>query len=154
MSDKEWRFLDKWAELIMVLATIVPPFMTIVFMVDGGVVSIAILALFWAIFPPAAPVSGFQMLNINYFQGTLIFGFFNIVFAFQVIRFIRGKSGKIKTLAAGAMTIVVPLIAFIFAMRYMIMFQYFTYVGPIPIQFVIGLLLMHFVPPEEPTTPW
>jgi hypothetical protein len=157
MSDKEWRFLDKWAELIMVLATIVPPFMTVLYSInDGGMsgMNIAILALFWGIFPPVGSVGGFQILNGYYLHTSLSLGFFNIIFAFQVILFIRGKSSKRKTLAVGAMTIIVPLIAFVSAMQYMVSFESFAYIGPIPIQPVIGLLLMRFLGPEEPTTPW
>ena len=159
-EEKKWRFLDKWAELIMVLATLVPPFMTIFYGLDGRGIYVAVTALFWAIFPPVAPAnglapaSGFQILDGNWLQGSLPLGFFNIVFAFQVIRYIRGRSGKWKTLAAGATTLVVPIISFIFYLRYMIMNDYFVYIGPIPIQLVIGLLLMRSLGPKEPTKPW
>ncbi|MGY5858907.1 MAG: hypothetical protein RTU63_06025 [Candidatus Thorarchaeota archaeon] len=154
MSEKEWRPLDKYAELIMVLATLVPPFMTIFYGLDGRGIYVAVTALFWAIFPPVAPASGFQILDGHWIQGSLPLGFFNIVFAFQVIRYIRGKSGKRKTLAVGVMTLVVPLIAFFFYLRYMIINGFFVYIGPIPIQLVIGLILMRSLAPEEPTTPW
>ncbi|MGY5872401.1 MAG: hypothetical protein RTV72_09160 [Candidatus Thorarchaeota archaeon] len=154
MSDKEWTPLSKWAELIMALATLVPPFMTVFSHLDGRSISIAIVALFWAIFPPSSPTSGFQILDVIWLQGSLSLGFFNIVFAFQVIRFIRGRTGKGRTLAVGAMTIIIPLIAFFGSLRFMINRGVFVYIGPIPIQFIIGLLLMRFLAPKEPTKPW
>jgi hypothetical protein len=154
MSGKEWRPLDKWAELIMALATLVPPFMTVFSGLDGRGIYVAVTALFWAIFPPTAPASGFQLLDAHWLQGSLPLGFFNIVFAFQVIRYIRGKSGKRRTLAVGAMTLVIPLMAFFFSLRHMIINEFFVYIGPIPIQLATGLLLMRFLAPEEPTTPW
>jgi hypothetical protein len=157
---KEWRFLDKWAELIMALATLIPPFMTMFYALDGRGIYVATTALFWAIFPsvdPAnglTPSSGFQILDGSWLQGSLPLGFFNIVFAFQVIRYIRGKSSKRRTLAAGAMTLVIPVIAFFFSLRHMITNEYFVYIGPIPIQLAIGLILMRFLSPKEPTAPW
>ncbi len=154
MPDREWRFLDKWAELIMTLATIVAPFMTIMSNITGRGISIAITALFWAIFPPTSPTSGFQILDAHWLPGSLSLGFFNILFAFFVIGYIRGKSSKRKMLAAGAMTIIIPMIAFFSVLPYMILNEYFVYIGPIPIQLAIGLFLMRSLGPQEPTTPW
>ena len=154
MADKEWRFLDKWAELIMTLATLIPPFLTIMSHIDGESISIAITGLLWAIFPPKSPTSGFQILDTHWLQGSLTLGFFNILFAFLVIGFIRGRSSRIKPLAAGAMTIVIPLLAFLRYLPYMILNEYFVYIGPIPIQLIIGLVLMRTLAPKEPTTPW
>ncbi|TFG32764.1 hypothetical protein EU528_02310 [Candidatus Thorarchaeota archaeon] len=154
MSNKEWRFLSKWAVLIMALATLVPPFMTILYGVDGQSIHVSITALFWGIFPPVAPASGFQILDDYWLPGSLSLGFFNIIFAFLVIRYIRGETSKRKTLVVGAMTIVVPLIAFFSALPLMISREVFAYIGPIPIQYVIGRLLMHFAGPKEVTTPW
>jgi hypothetical protein len=154
MKDFAGRLSWKHASIIMALATLVPPFMTVFSHLDGQSISVAIVALIWAIFPPSSPTSGFQILDGNWLQGSLPLGFFNIVFAFQVIRFIRGKSSKVKTLAVGVMTIIIPMIAFFGMLPYMISRQIFVYVGPIPIQLVIGLFLMRFFAPEEPTTPW
>jgi len=153
-GEKAWRLLDRWAELVMAVATLVLPFMTIFYGLDGQSIYVAITALFWAIFPPVAPASGFQILDGYWLQGSLPLGFFNIVYAFQVMRYIRGKSGKWKTLAVGVMTLVVPLIAFLSVLPRMISRAVFVYIGPIPIQLVIGLLLIHLLPPEEPTKPW
>jgi hypothetical protein len=40
------------------------------------------------------------------------------------------------------------------ALPFMLSWGIFVYIGPIPIQLAIGLLLMHFAGPKEITSPW
>ena len=154
MSSIAERLNWKHASIIMALATVMPPHTTLVYGIDGQSVYIVIIALFWAIYPPVAAVSGFRMLDDYSLPGGFYIGFFNIVFAFMVIRFIRGDSSKRKTLAVGALTTLIPLVSLVFTWPLMVSKESFPYLGPIPIQLAIGLLLMRFIGPKEPTTPW
>ncbi|MHA1663299.1 MAG: hypothetical protein ACTSVR_08605 [Candidatus Thorarchaeota archaeon] len=146
----------KHASIIMVLATVVPPYSTALFGIFGDDyhVSISTYALLWVIYPSEAGVSGLQVLNYYALYSGLSLGFFNIVFAFQVIRFIRGTASKRNTLFAGVLTLFIPTLFFIAAGSAMLSARVFTYIGPVPIQLATGFLLMRFAGPKEITTPW
>ena len=158
MSDVEGRLIRKYASLIMALATVVPPYTTFLYGFGGHdghmSVSVAIYALFWAIYPPESSLGGLHVLNYYSLTAGLMLGFFNLIFAFQVIRYIRGKTSKRSTLVAGALTLVLPIISLIAALPVMLSSGVFVYIGPIPIQLATGFLLMHFAGPKEITSPW
>jgi len=156
MSDVEGRLIRKYASLIMALATVVPPYTTFLYGFGGhdGHVSIIMYALFWAIYPPESMMGGLQILNYFSLTAGLSLGFFNIIFAFQVIRYIRGKTSKRSTLVVGALTLVLPIISLIVAWPVMLSSGVFVYIGPIPIQLATGLLLMRLAGPKEITSPW
>ena len=158
MSDVEGRLIRKYASLIMALATVVPPY-AIFLNGFGGYeghmsVDVTTYALFWAIYPPASGVGGLHVLTYVSLTSSLSLGFFNIIFAFQVIRYIKGKTRKKSTLVAGALTLVLPIISLLAAWPVMISLGFFVYIGPIPIQLATGLLLMHLAGPKEITSPW
>lgn len=156
MSDVDGRLIRKYASIIMVLATVVPPYTTFLYGFGGhnGHVSIAMYALFWAIYPPASSIGGLQILTYYSLTAGLSLGFFNIIFAFQVIRYIRGTASKKSTLVAGALSLVLPIISLIAALPNMLASGAFVYIGPIPVQLATGLLLMHLAGPKEITSPW
>ena len=156
MPDTEEPFISKYAIIIMALATVVPPFTTFLYGVGGhdNRVSVALYALFWAIYPPESAISGLQMVNYYSLTAGLSLGFFNILFALQVIRYIRGDAGRRSTLIAGVLTLVIPIISSIVSLPIMLSSGYFVYIGPIPIQLITGLLLMRFAGPKEITAPW
>ena len=140
----------------MALATVVPPFTTFLYGVGGhnNRVSVALYALFWAIYPPESGISGLQMVNYNSLTAGFSLGFFNILFALQVICYIRGDASRRNTLIAGALTLVLPIISLIVSLPIMLSSGYFVYIGPIPIQLITGLLLMRYAGPKEVTVPW
>ena len=113
MSGDESRLNWKYASIIMVLVTVIPPFATFLFGIFGpdSHASISVYALLWVIYPPEAGVSGFQLLNYYALYSGISLGFFNIVFAVQIIRFMRGVSSRKVTLLAGALTLFVPATA-------------------------------------------
>jgi hypothetical protein len=144
----------KQASIIMILATIIPPYTTFLLGFSGHEfgISIAVYALLWAIDPPGA--MGFQILNYWALSMGLPLGFFNILFAFQVVRYTREEAGKMSTLIAGCLTLVLPFTSLAVTLPYMIMNSYFVYIGPIPIQLITGLFLMKAARKPEPTKPW
>ena len=111
-------------------------------------------ALLWVIYPSEAGVSGLQVLNYYALYSGLSLGFFNIIFAYQVIRFTRGKTSRRKTLIVAALTLFIPLIAILYGWPVMFSSRVFAYVGPIPIQLITGLSLMHLAGQEQSTSPW
>jgi len=159
MPDLAGRLGWKHASIIIALATVVPPYTTFLYGFGGHSghidhVSIATYALLWAIYPPESSMSGLQVLNYYALSTGLPLGFFNIIFAFQVIRFTRGATSKRNTLLVGALTLVLPITSLIVTLPAMVSSGFFVYIGPIPIQLAAGLLLMYLAGPKEPTSPW
>jgi len=156
MSSVVERLSWKHASILMALATAVPPYTTFLWGFGGhdNRVSIAVYALIWALYPPESSIGGLQVLNSYSLPIGISLGFFNIIFAFQVIRFLRGATSKRNTLWTGALTLVIPMISLIVAWPAMASSGFFAYIGPIPIQLATGILLMYLAGPKEPTSPW
>ena len=156
MSDLPAKLSEKYALIIMGLVTVIPPYTTLLSGFGGHDhhVSISINALFWAIFPSEVSFGGLQVLNLNALSFGIPLGFFNIIFAFQVIRFLRGDTSRRRTLLSGISTLVIPLASLIMALPFMLTWGIFVYIGPIPVQLVTGLILVYYFGPKEPTTPW
>lgn len=72
----------------------------------------------------------------------ILLGVFNILFAFQIVQYAREEVGKTSVLIFGCLTLVMPLILLVVALPHMITYSQFVYIGPIPIQLLIGLVLM------------
>ena len=158
MSNVEERFNRKNASIIMALMTLVAPYTVFLngytFSDGQSSMSTTIYALFWGLYPPETGMGGLQVLTFFTLTAGLSLGFFNIIFAIQVIRYVRGETGRKSTLVAGVLTLVLPIISLIIALPFMLSSEIFVYIGPIPIQLVTGLLLMHFAGPKEITSPW
>lgn len=154
-------------------------FVTLVFPVtsswQGGsgtgeewIVDVSIIAVTWIYLPSywdmnhsAFGVSGggLHILNPSAMIMSLIFSIFNLIFAFQVIRFCKGKASKRSTLVSGVLTLVLPLLMAwqaysMSVIEFMVGTGNFVYVGPIPIQLIVGLILMRFSGPWSIETPW
>ncbi len=156
MSDLAERLNEKYVILIMVLVTVISPFTTLLSSFGGHDhhVSISINALFWAIFPSEFSFGGLQVLNLISLSFGIPLGFFNIVFAFQVVRYFRGETSKRRTFLAGISTLIIPFASLIMALPLMISSGWYVYIGPIPVQLVTGLILVYFAGPKESTSPW
>ena len=144
----------KQSAIIITLVTIIPPY-TVFLLGFGGHdhrVSTAVYALLWAIDPPGT--FGLQVLNGPALSMGIPLGIFNILFAFQVVRYTREEVGKTSTLLAGVLTLVLPLLSLILTLPYMITYSQFVYIGPIPIQLITGLVLMRVARQPDLTQPW
>ena len=158
MSDEEGRLASKYALMIIFLVTVIPPYASFISStsIDDGhaTMDIVIRGLLWAFYPSGSSLGGLHVLDMWSLAPGLLLGVFNIIFSFQVIRYIRGESGKRKTVAVGVLTLVPPIMFLISVIPFMLTWSIFVYIGPIPIQLAIGLLLMHFAGPKEITSPW
>jgi hypothetical protein len=116
-------------------------------------VDLAIVALTWTYFPPSGnwnPMGlgvegyGFFFLNPSVFINTFPISFLSFLFAVQVIRFRMGEASQKQTLQLGVLSILPPTLWGL--MGYVVVFQskLFTYVGPIPIQLLLGYLFMRY----------
>ena len=142
----------KQASIIMTLVTVIPPYTTFLLGFGEFEVYAAVYALLWAINPPGA--FGLQILNSEALSMGLPLGVFNILFAIQVVKYAKEEAGKMSTLLAGCLTLILPLTSLLITLPFMIMNSYFVYIGPIPIQLITGLFLMKAARTPEPSQPW
>ena len=112
----------------------------------------AVFAILWVILPGGSYPSGFQLLSPTYVLLGIILGIFNILFGVQVYRFCRKQTSWNKVILSGALTLVVPFVflaVFLFSLL-----AHPTYIGPIPIQLLIGLTIAWLLKTPEEETPW
>ncbi len=142
----------------------------------GGMASIGgnmIYSVLWAYIPPSAnwelagtsifgiflPVDpssvfyGLHILNPLILVWIPIFGFFNILFAVLVIRHIQGKTSMRKTIIAGLLTLAIPLYQTFLYLPYLLTIGPY-FIGPIPIQLIMGILIARKYSPKPVDVPW
>jgi hypothetical protein len=118
-------------------------------------VDLAIVALSWTYFPPSGnwnPMGlgvegyGFFFLNPSVFMNTFPILFLSILFAVQVVRFRMGEAPRKQTLQLGVLSILPATLWGLMGYVPVVQSELFIYVGPIPIQFLLGYLLMRYSP--------
>ncbi|MBN2230495.1 MAG: hypothetical protein JW779_12985 [Candidatus Thorarchaeota archaeon] len=85
---------------------------------------------------------------------TLPLSIFNILYIRQIVRYYKGKSSRYSAVMAGVLSLIVPtffslVISFVSAPL-----QNITFIVPIPIQFIAGLIFLHKIPGPELISPW
>ena len=177
MSEKKAPLLPISVLFVWILITLFVPFAVFYYVLAGNMSSIGgniIYALLWAWIPPSAnldlagtsifgiflPVDpssvfyGFHILNPLVLLWAPVNGFFNILFAVQVIRYIQNKTSMKKTIVAGLLTFAIPLYQiFLFAPHLMLIGDP-VYIGPIPIQLIVGILIARKYSPKPVDVPW
>jgi hypothetical protein len=157
---------------LMILVTLVFP---VTALWQGGhrsgeewIVDVSIIAVLWIYLPPYWDMNsgafgvwggGLHILNPSATIITLILTIFNLIFAVQVIRFCKGEASKRSALVSGLLSLVLPLLMAwqaysMYVIEFMLGTGLFVYVGPIPIQLIIGLVLMRFAGPWKIDTIW
>ncbi len=97
---------------------------------------------------------GFHIVDPMVLQWIPLFGIFNVIFIVQIIRYTREKSSFRSTLIVGLLTLAIPLFQTITYWQRLITIDQYYYFGPIPIQLIVGLLIMRFYGPKPIDRPW
>lgn len=135
---------------------------------EEWIVDVSIIAVTWIYLPSYWEMNrgafgvwggGLHVLNPSAMILSLIFSIFNLIFAFQVLRFCKGEASKRSAFVSGLLTLVLPLLMAwqaysMYVIEFMVGTGNFVYVGPIPIQLIVGLILMRFSGPWSIETPW
>ena len=147
------------AKIIMIVTTLVAPsgiYFWSVHSINEHVryIEVSIHAIIWGIMPEGASGAGFTILDPYVTVRGIFYGIFNIWFCIEVIRFSKDYTRRKAVFVSGAFSLLQPTIWTIIALSFFFQYVTFTYVGPIPIQQVVGFVLMKFSGAPEPTTPW
>jgi hypothetical protein len=145
----------KKAKSIMVFVTLFAPFGVYFHSVRNFTVEVSVHAILWGT-RPDLNYSGSSILFdifITFVWG-LYYGIFNIWFGFEVIRYFNDYTRKRRAILAGVLSIAYPMIWAIISWGWISYSDTFVYIGPIPIQLVIGLLLMKYFGEPQLHEPW
>ncbi|MFW9919648.1 MAG: hypothetical protein ACFFED_08615 [Candidatus Thorarchaeota archaeon] len=103
-------------------------------------------------------IEGMDIVNPIFMLSAFIISIFNILFAIQVVRFCQSKSSKGIAFVLGILSLIFPVVFNPpWAYEYVLDFLRAglpIYYGPIPIQLIIGLLIMRYAGPWKVTEPW
>lgn len=149
----------------MVLITLFCP-ITITSMGGGGDsmgnnwVDLAIVGVLWTYFPVSGNwnpmrfgVEGYGVffLNPSILFNTFPFWFISIIFAAQVIRHYTEGVPRKSVMQVGYLSLVPPTIMGLMGLISVVQASIILYVGPIPIQFLVGYILLKY---SEKPDPW
>jgi hypothetical protein len=146
-------------KIIMIVTTLVAPSGIYFWSVQGihedvRYIKVSIHAIIWGIMPEGASGAGITFLDPYVTARGIFYGIFNIWFCIEVIRFSKDYTRRNAVFVSGAFSLLQPTIWAIYALSFFFQYAAFTYVGPIPIQQVVGFVLMKLSGAPEPKSPW
>ncbi len=145
----------KWAKWVMVITTLLAPSGVYFFSLRNSNITVSIHAILWGIMPEQSSSSGSIIFDSYIIVGRGLFvGIFNIWFGFEVIRYFNNYTRKRTAILAGVLSIAYPLVLAVVSWPWISYVESFVYMGPIPIQLVIGLLLMKYFGESKLLEPW
>ncbi|MBD3159424.1 MAG: hypothetical protein GF309_11590 [Candidatus Lokiarchaeota archaeon] len=170
---KQWgKSLTPWQiAAIMFLVTLLAPLGSYCYAYQlssrGPEIRVSVYAMMWALGPGTSSdetrifgvySSEFRLRSLNEILTSSPLWMFNVFFAIQIVRFCKDEASKHSALILGPLTLLVPtfmtLVTFGYVMRYIMTTGHLVWVGPAPIQLVVGLLLMKYSGPWKITKIW
>ncbi len=94
---------------------------------------------------------GLYVLNPTFTFGSLVLAIPNLFFLAWIIRYYQGKTTRYNAISVGAVSVVFPLIVALSTLNLELLT---VFNGPVPIQFIIGLIVLYRIEGPELRTPW
>lgn len=156
-SRKEDEYLDMYGvspcmiAFLMTLVTLLSPYASyhVEFVFFGFFIMPGLYAPAWVWFYGFSP--GIHFLNPFFSFTTFLLGIPNLVFLVWIIRYYQGKTSRFNAITVGAVSVLFPLLVALSSLN----LEFLTvYNGPVPIQFIIGLVLLYRIEGPELKTAW
>lgn len=116
--------------------------------------SLMIYSLIWFYTPdlyiPFSLMPLFFLINIWF---TIPLTIFNLAYIRQVVHYYRGKCTRYSAIWIGMLSVTIPTL-FTLAVTGLLTPGSFVFIGPIPIQFITGLIFLYKIPGPDMTSPW
>jgi hypothetical protein len=160
VTDKEDSDLELYGTspgviaFFMILISLIVPIGIIPFnaWVFFGYSDLMIYSLFWFYSPglylPFIMIPLFMLLNLWL---TIPLTIFNIAYIRQIVQYYRGKCTRYSAIWVGILSLTFPTLL---SLTLTAPSLGITFIGPIPIQFIVGLIFMFKYPGPEMTSPW
>ena len=111
---------------------------------------IGFYGLFWVLGYPLFSSYGFHILSPSLWISSCSLSIFNLLFAFLLVRYFQGRTSKQHVLLIGVVSLIYPALFVLMQAWFFSLPPYMTsIVWPIPIQFIIGLILLYKIPGPE-----
>lgn len=94
---------------------------------------------------------GLHFMNPYYVLGSLSMAIPNLFFLFWIVRYYQGKTSRFSTIVLGGISVLLPLAVAISQTNLALVG---IYSGPLPIQFIIGLIVLYRIEGPELEAVW
>ena len=111
-----------------------------------------IYGLIWAYVPYW--YNPYSFLNIFFTWLTIPMSVLNLLYLRQIVRYYKGKTSRYNAVCVGVLSITIPTIISLGTTGIFTQFGIFNFVGPIPIQFIVGLIILYRIPGPRLLTPF
>lgn len=139
----------------MGITTLLAPFGVYAFSVRNSILTVSLHAILWGIMPEDFVYNGSILFDMYIIIGRGVFyGIFNIWFGIEVIRYFNDYTRRRMAILSGILSLIYPFAMVIISWPWLHTSTTFEYLGPIPIQFVVGLLLMKYFGEPKLREPW
>jgi hypothetical protein len=146
---------DYWAKWIMAITTLFAPFGVYFFSVRNSILTVSMHAVLWGIMPNPSGDTGLVQFGTYIIVGRgLFYGIFNIWFGIEVIRYFNDYTRRRMAIRSGILSLVYSFVMAITSLPWLLHSTTLEYLGPIPIQFIVGLLLMKYFGEQQPLESW
>ncbi|MFW9849177.1 MAG: hypothetical protein ACFFF4_08550 [Candidatus Thorarchaeota archaeon] len=115
----------------------------------GWSISVTLFAILWVYRIPSSLEQGGFVFGPEYWNVSLIFAFPSMIFAFLVLLHVKGKISRGYTVLGGIFSLIWPGGFMLVTGLYALLNGALVYIGPIPIQFLFGLILLRYYSPKE-----
>ena len=144
--------------IVMVVVTLLCPVSVVLtdagyYEGEGYLGDLMVVAVLWAYFPSQHHSDswhlgvrgyGFYPLNFTILSITFPIWFLTIIFASQVIRYHTEDIPRRNVMIVGYLSLIPPILVGLYNSIHVIQWSIPAYVGPIPIQFIVGYALVRF----------
>jgi hypothetical protein len=142
----------------MILISIFVPFGVIpfnsfiIFGSSGMGSDFTIYSILWSWSPNMyLPVSMIPIFILANIWMTLPLTLLNIVYIWKIVRYYRGNCTRYSVIWVGMLSLILPTLIALFLSDQS---GGYIFIGPIPLQFIAGLIFMYKIPGPEMTSPW
>ena len=114
-----------------------------------------IYSLLW-VYAPELPLALamyplFMVLNLWF---TIPLTIFNIAYIWKIVRYYRGDCTRYSAVWVGMLSVTVTTVFALLTTGWLGATEGLVLIGPIPLQFIAGLIFMYKIPGPEMTSPW
>ncbi|MDF1537399.1 MAG: hypothetical protein P1Q69_00640 [Candidatus Thorarchaeota archaeon] len=115
----------------------------------------AIYSMIWVLRLQNGEFYAVHAFDLAYTLTAATTGIFSILFAIQVVRCFKGEASRRLAYIIGVLTMLFPVALGVPMMLYTLdMHSIFLYMGPVPIQLVVGIVLILKTEPVIISGPW
>jgi len=114
-----------------------------------------IYSLIW-IYTPGyyVPFTLFPVFLIFNIWFTLPLTIFNIAYIWKIVRYYRGQCTRYSAIWVGILSVTIPTLFGLITTGLFNLIGGLLFIGPIPLQFIAGLIFLYKIPGPEMPSPW